>query len=114
MRAVLLVLVLGARLCGRSRVERGRASRTLLNYGDSLAVGTGLFLPPLLAGWAVRDDAQVGRHADEGPRSLRTYGDGLPRVVAVSLGANDVPGRRDVVQAAGARTSSRSRARTGA
>ena len=24
-----------------------------------------------------------------------TYGDGLPRVVAVSLGANDFPGRRD-------------------
>ena len=91
MRAVLLVLVLALVCVVASASSEAAASRTLLNYGDSLAVGTGLFLPPLLAGWAVRDDAQVGRHSDEGPRSLRTYGDGLPRVVAVSLGANDFP-----------------------
>jgi hypothetical protein len=69
--------------------------RTLLNYGDSLAVGTGSFLEPYLSGWAVRDDARVGRHTDVAVRGLRAYGAHLPHVVSVSLGANDAPLRRE-------------------
>lgn len=88
---VLLVTLAGAASAGRSDVPE----RSVLNYGDSLAVGTGLFLRPLLTGWTVRDDARIGRHTDVGVRGLRSYGTRLPHVVSVSLGANDAPLRRE-------------------
>jgi lysophospholipase L1-like esterase len=88
---VLLVTVAGAASAGRSDM----GERSVLNYGDSLAVGTGLFLRPLLTGWTVRDDARIGRHTDVAVRSLRSYGTRLPHVVSVSLGANDAPARRE-------------------
>jgi hypothetical protein len=96
MRAVLLTLVLAVSCTGAA--ASGSAApppRSLLNYGDSLAVGTGSFLAPYLAGWAVHDDARVGRHTDVAVRGLRSYGTRLPHVVSVSLGANDAPARRE-------------------
>jgi lysophospholipase L1-like esterase len=94
MRGAILTLVLGLACAAAAASGEAGTSRALLNYGDSLAVGTGLFIRPLLAGWSVHDDASVGRHADEADADLRGYGSSLPRVIAVSLGANDRPGRR--------------------
>jgi hypothetical protein len=92
MRAAVLTLALACAVAAAS--SDAGTSRTLLNYGDSLAVGTGLFIRPLLAGWSVHDDADVSRHADEAGADLRGYGPSLPRVIAVSLGANDGPAKR--------------------
>ena len=65
---------------------------TLLNYGDSLAVGTDLFLDRYLPGWTVRSSTSVSRHAEEAPSALRSLGAALPRVVVLSVGTNDDPG----------------------
>lgn len=64
----------------------------MLQFGDSLAVGTGVYLPADLRGWSLTTSAEVSRHADEGPSGLRAYGRRLPRVLVVSLGTNDDPG----------------------
>jgi len=68
-------------------------NRTVLSYGDSLSVGTDLFLGGYLRGWSVRSVTEVSRHADDVPDALRGYGPSLPRVVVVSAGTNDDPGR---------------------
>ena len=83
--------------------------RTVLHYGDSLTVGTGLYLPAFLPGWSITQSASVSRHADEGPQAVRSLSSTLPRVLVISLGANDDPGAvsafaadvRRVVSAAG-------------
>jgi lysophospholipase L1-like esterase len=95
MRAAALVVVLLVTLAGAASAGPSDVDRSVLNYGDSLAVGTGLFLRPMLTGWTVRDDARVGRHTDVAVRALRSYGAQLPHVVSVSLGANDAPARRE-------------------
>lgn len=85
------------------------ASHTVLHYGDSLAVGTGLFLPADLPGWTVRQSSAVSRHAYDAPAALRSFGGTLPRVLVLSLGTNDDPGAtrsfastvREVVRIAG-------------
>jgi hypothetical protein len=94
MRGAVLTLVLGLACAAAAASGEAGTSRALLNYGDSLAVGTGLFIRPLLADWSVHDDVGISRHADEADADLRGYGSSLPRVIAVSLGANDAPGRR--------------------
>ena len=68
-------------------------SRNVLSYGDSLSVGTDLFLGQYLSGWNIRSSASISRHADEVPDALRGYGRSLPRVIVVSAGTNDDPGR---------------------
>lgn len=69
-----------------------QTSRSVLQFGDSLAVGTGMFLPLALRGWSLTTSAEISRHADEGPSGLRGYGARLPRVLVISLGTNDDPG----------------------
>lgn len=66
--------------------------RTVLHYGDSLTVGTGAYLPLFLPGWSIRESAGINRHADEGPADVRSLSSSLPRVLVISLGANDDPG----------------------
>jgi lysophospholipase L1-like esterase len=68
-------------------------NRAVLSFGDSLAVGTDLFLGGYLRGWNVRSVTEVSRHADDVPDALRRYGRSLPRVIVVSAGTNDDPGR---------------------
>jgi hypothetical protein len=68
-------------------------SRSVLSYGDSLSVGTNLYLGTYLRGWNVRSVAGISTHADEVPGALRVFGTALPRVVVVSAGTNDDPGR---------------------
>jgi lysophospholipase L1-like esterase len=70
----------------------GAGNRTVLHYGDSLAVGTGLYLDRFLPGWTVRSSTDISRHASDAPSALRTLGSSLPRVVVVSVGTNDDPG----------------------
>jgi len=68
------------------------APRTVLHYGDSLTVGTGAYLPSFLPGWSITQSASISRHADEGPGAVRLLSSSLPRVLVISLGANDDPG----------------------
>jgi lysophospholipase L1-like esterase len=68
-------------------------NRTVLSYGDSLSVGTDLFLGGVLRGWSVRSEAVISRHASDVPPALRAFGSSLPRVIVVSAGTNDDPGR---------------------
>ena len=113
-RAEKAILVLAAFTCALVAAlpaSGAQKSRTLLDFGDSLAVGTGLFLAGVLPGWAVSESTSISRHAYEGPAGLRSFGPRLPRVVLVSLGTNDDPGTvsrfsgyvRDVVRIAGPR-----------
>lgn len=87
-------LLLAAIVCALAAAAQSPAagSRTVLHYGDSLAVGTELFLDRYLPGWKVRAEAEVSLHADDVPRRLRALGASLPRVVVVSAGTNDDPG----------------------
>ena len=92
-------------------VAADAASRRLLVNGDSLAVGTGPFLPQELGGWRLTQSTAVSRHAFEGPDVMRGYGRSLPRVIHVSLGTNDDPRAvgafraaiREVMEVAGSR-----------
>jgi lysophospholipase L1-like esterase len=88
-------VVLGALVCALVAASPGPAAgnRNVLSYGDSLSVGTDLFLGRYLRGWNVRSSASISRHADEVPDALRAYGRALPRVIVVSAGTNDDPGR---------------------
>jgi hypothetical protein len=66
-------------------------ARNVLEYGDSLAIGTALDLPAYLPGWSLRESTSISRHASDGPPAIRAWGGSLPRVIAVSLGTNDDP-----------------------
>jgi lysophospholipase L1-like esterase len=68
-----------------------QAPRTVLHYGDSLTVGTGVYLSSFLPGWSITESGRVGRHADEGPGAVRSLHSSLPRVLVISLGTNDDP-----------------------
>ena len=68
-------------------------NRNVLSYGDSLSVGTDLYLGGYLHGWNVRSSASISRHASDVPAALRSLGPALPRVIVVSAGTNDDPGR---------------------
>ena len=46
------------------------APHTILHYGDSLTVGTGLYLSSFLPGWSIVESASISRHADEGPGAM--------------------------------------------
>src|SRR6185503_16887333 len=94
-RSARLLVVLGALAFALVAASPGPAagSRNVLSYGDSLSVGTDLFLGRYLRGWNVRSSASISRHADEVPDALRAYGRYLPHVIVVSAGTNDDPGR---------------------
>jgi lysophospholipase L1-like esterase len=66
--------------------------RTVLNYGDSLAIGTDLYLDAYLRGWNVLSETEISTHAANVPSALRGLGPALPRVIVVSAGTNDDPG----------------------
>jgi lysophospholipase L1-like esterase len=90
------VLVLGllALAAGAAFGAKGRtAAHTLYLDGDSLAVGTGWYLPTDLPGWTVHSTAVVSRHASAGVASIeaRAREGLLERVVVVDLGTNDDP-----------------------
>ena len=85
-------------------------SQTVFHYGDSLTVGTNLYLAHFLPRWSISESADVSRHTSDGPEAVKALGASLPRVLAISLGANDDPGAvgafaaavRQVTKAAGA------------
>ena len=88
-------MVLGALACALVAASPAPAAgnRSVLSYGDSLSVGTDLFLGRYLHGWNVRSAASISRHAEDVPAALRGFGSSLPRVIVVSAGTNDDPGR---------------------
>ena len=59
--------------------------------GDSLAVGTTLFLSSFLHGWKVRKSTGISRHVKDGVAAIRARGSALEHVVVVDLGTNDDP-----------------------
>ena len=109
MTRAVLVLAAACALFAALPAHGGQGSRTLLQYGDSLSVGTGLYLAGSLRGWSVSESYGISRHAYEAPGGLRALGSGLPRVIVISLGTNDDPSAvarfsryvRDVVSVAG-------------
>jgi lysophospholipase L1-like esterase len=88
------LVALGALVCASvlSFPAAGGGNRTVLHYGDSLAVGTDLYLDRYLADWTVRSSTDVSRHAADAPSALAALGPSLPRVVVLSVGTNDDPG----------------------
>ena len=88
------LVVLGALVCAAlaSFPAAGAGNRTVLHYGDSLAVGTDLYLDRYLRDWTVRSSTDVSRHAADAPSALAALGPSLPRVVVLSVGTNDDPG----------------------
>jgi len=104
--AVLVVAALAATVLAASA---GSGSRTVFVDGDSLALGTTLFLSKYLPGWTVRRSVSVSRHAYGGVAPIKARGPALERVVIVDLGTNDDPSQvsvftrsvRQVVKAAG-------------
>ena len=90
-----LVVAVGALACALvvGSPAGAAGSRDVLSYGDSLSVGTNLYLGRYLRGWNVRSVAAISTHAEEVPGALRSFGSSLPRVVVVSAGTNDDPGR---------------------
>jgi len=94
-RFVRPTLLLGVLACALVAASPGPAAsnRNVLSYGDSLSVGTDLFIARYLRGWTVRSDASLSLHAGSVPAALRSYGGALPRVIVVSAGTNDDPGR---------------------
>ncbi len=87
--------ILGAFACVLTAASPASSAHphTVLNYGDSLAIGTDLYLGGYLHGWNVRSFAAISTHADEVPAALRSFGASLPHVIVVSAGTNDDPGR---------------------
>jgi hypothetical protein len=69
----------------------GRSSHAVYVDGDSLAVGTILFLSPFLHGWTVHKSTGISRHVDDGVAAIRARGPALEHVVVVDLGTNDDP-----------------------
>ena len=94
-RSAHIAVVLVALACALAAAASAGAagSRDVLSYGDSLSVGTNLYLRTYLRGWDVRSLAAISTHAEEVPGALRGFGTSLPRVVVVSAGTNDDPGR---------------------
>ena len=86
--------VLCALVCALSTSTPALAAgnRTVLHYGDSLALGTEIYLDGFLPGWHVRASTEISRHASDVPAALRSLGPSLPRVIVVSAGTNDDPG----------------------
>jgi lysophospholipase L1-like esterase len=91
-RLVVLACALACALVASSSLSAA-GNRTVLSFGDSLSVGTDLFLDGLLHGWSVRSEAVISRHASDVPSALRAFGSALPSVIVVSAGTNDDPGR---------------------
>ena len=90
-RFALLTAILACSVAGWASASAA-GQRTVLNFGDSLGVGTQLYLGDYLAGWAVRDETEVSLHAADVPGALRSLGAALPPVIVVSAGTNDDPG----------------------
>src|SRR5262245_31816487 len=93
-RHVVPICVLVALCCGLAASEdagaRATAKRMYVD-GDSIAYGTGLFLPSYLRGWAISSSVDVSRHAYQGVATIEALGNALPHVVVVNLGTNDAP-----------------------
>ena len=87
-----MLVLIGCAVLAQSASGR-TAARTVYLDGDSLAVGTGWYLPSYLPGWTVRGNAAVSRHASEGALAVeeRAHERLLERVVVVDLGTNDDP-----------------------
>jgi lysophospholipase L1-like esterase len=90
--ALALCALMLAAAAGPARSAR-TSSHSVYVDGDSLSVGTTLFLSPFLRGWTVRKSTGISRHVDEGVAAIRARGSALEHVVVVDLGTNDDPSR---------------------
>ena len=92
MRSLALISLLCA-LCALPATAPGASggSKSAVVVGDSLAVGTGPYLPGLLPGWQVRQIARSGVATAYGVDRVRALGSALPHYLVLSLGTNDDP-----------------------
>jgi lysophospholipase L1-like esterase len=67
------------------------ASQSAVVVGDSLAAGTAPYLPRLLPGWTIHQQAAAGVQTHEGVDRVRSLRLRLPAHLVVSLGTNDDP-----------------------
>ena len=70
------------------------AAKSVLVVGDSLAEGSGPYLPDYLPGWKISQSAYTGRQTADGVAEIVSRGS-LPPVLVVSLGTNDDPSATD-------------------
>jgi lysophospholipase L1-like esterase len=84
-----LVLVTSSTLTAAS--PGATASRTVLDVGDSLSIGTSPFLGRHLRGFHVDRRYDVGLHAYDAAALVARRRTSLPDVVVVSAGTNDDP-----------------------
>jgi lysophospholipase L1-like esterase len=74
-----------------ARVPDLGPSRTLLDLGDSLSVGTDPYLRPRLRGYRIDRLYDIGLHAPEAATIVSRARASLPAVLVVSVGTNDDP-----------------------
>ncbi len=67
------------------------ASRTMLDLGDSLSVGTDPYLRPQLRSYRIQRHYDVGLHAYDAATIVAGMEPTLPSVLVVSAGTNDDP-----------------------
>jgi lysophospholipase L1-like esterase len=67
------------------------ASRTVLDLGDSLSVGTDPYLRPRLRAFRIQRHYDIGLHAYDAATIVAGMEQSLPTVLVVSAGTNDDP-----------------------
>jgi lysophospholipase L1-like esterase len=90
-RAVPLVLIGLLGLVVASSSSASASPQSAIVVGDSLAAGTRPYLPQLLPGWTLHQQAAKGVQTPEGVASVRRLRLRLPGHLVVSLGTNDDP-----------------------
>jgi hypothetical protein len=91
---VLLVAATAQADLAQARGDQSQpAPKRLYVDGDSIAYGTGLFLPRYLHGWTITSAVDVSRHAYQGAAAIEVLESQrtLPYAVVVNLGTNDDP-----------------------
>ncbi len=68
-----------------------RSSRSVLDLGDSLSVGTAPYLTARLRGYRIESIHDIGLHAYDAADIVAGRGPSLPAVLVVSVGTNDDP-----------------------
>ena len=91
-RFALLAALLACSVAGSGVRLGGRPADDVLNFGDSLGVGTGSTSATISRAGPSGTRRRSGLHAADVPGALRSLGAALPRVIVVSAGTNDDPG----------------------
>ncbi len=89
--ATFLAGMLGAFALLGAAQGAARSSRSVLDLGDSLSVGTAPYLSVRLRGYRIERIHDVGLHTHDAADIVAGRGPSLPAVLVVSAGTNDDP-----------------------